>query len=106
MLYTVVLVSAEKQIESVIRVHSCARSVAHACPAHFDTLDCSLPGSSVHGIFFQARILERVALPTPGYLPNPRIEPMSPAAPALQVDSLSTEPSGKPHTYTYIHSFF
>ena len=31
---------------------------------------------------------------------------MSPAAPTLQVDSLSTEPSGKPHTYTYIHSFF
>ena len=31
--------------------------------------------------------------PLPGDLPNPGIEPMSPA---LQVDSLMTEPSGKP----------
>ena len=31
--------------------------------------------------------------PSPGDLPNPRIEPRSPA---LQVDSLSAEPSGKP----------
>ena len=28
----------------------------------FDPMDCSLPGSSVHGIS-QARILERVAIP-------------------------------------------
>ena len=31
----------------------------------------------------------------PGDLPNPRIEPRSPASPALQADSLSTEPPGK-----------
>ena len=31
----------------------------------WDPLDCSIPGSSVHGIF-QARILEWVAFPTPG----------------------------------------
>ena len=33
----------------------------------------------------------------PGDFPNPGTEPMSPASPALQVDSLSTEPPGKPH---------
>ena len=32
-------------------------------------------------------------LPSPGDLPNPGIEPRSPA---LQVDSLSSEPPGKP----------
>ena len=32
-------------------------------------------------------------LPSPGYLPNPRIEPGSPA---LQADALSSEPPGKP----------
>ena len=32
-------------------------------------------------------------LPSPGDLPNPGIEPMSPA---LQADSLPTEPQGKP----------
>ena len=30
-------------------------------------------------------------------LPDPGIEPTSPASPALQVDSLSAEPHGKPH---------
>ena len=31
--------------------------VAQSCPTLFDPMDCSLPGSSVHGIF-QARVLE------------------------------------------------
>ena len=35
--------------------------VAQSCPTLCDPLDCSLPGSSVHGIF-QARILEWVAI--------------------------------------------
>ena len=33
--------------------------------------------------------------PSPGDLPDPRIEPVSPASPALQVYSLPAEPSGK-----------
>ena len=44
----------------------------------------------VHG-FLQVRILECVAFP--GVIPNPEIEPRSPA---LQVDSLFAEPKGKP----------
>ena len=36
--------------------------VAQSCPALFNPVDCSLPGSSVHGIL-QARILEWVAIP-------------------------------------------
>ena len=31
--------------------------VAQSCPTHRDPMDCSLPGSSVHGIF-QARVPE------------------------------------------------
>ena len=51
-------------------------------------MDCSPPGSSVHGIL-HARKLECVAMPYPsGDLPNPGIEPRSPT---LQVDSLPTE---------------
>ena len=56
-------------------------------------MDCSLPASSVHEIL-QARILEWDPL---GNLPESGIKPMSPASPALHVDSLSTEPFGKPH---------
>ena len=37
--------------------------VAQSCPTLCDPMDCSLPGSSVHGIL-QARILERVAMPS------------------------------------------
>ena len=31
--------------------------VAQSCPTLIDSMDCSLPGSSIHGIF-QARVLE------------------------------------------------
>ena len=31
--------------------------VAQSCPTLSDPMDCSLPGSSVHGVF-QARVLE------------------------------------------------
>ena len=43
-----------------------------------DPLDYSPQGSSVRGIL-QARILEWAAFPSPGDLPNPGIEPRSPA---------------------------
>ena len=33
------------------------REVAQSCPTLQDPMDCSLPGSSVHGIF-QARVLK------------------------------------------------
>ena len=72
---------------------SCSGSlVAKSCPTPCDPTDCSLPGSSVHGIF-QARILNGLPFPSPGNLPNPGIEPVSPA---LQADSLPTELGGKP----------
>ena len=34
---------------------------AQSCPTLHDPMDCSLPGSSVHGVF-QARVLEWVAI--------------------------------------------
>ena len=33
------------------------REVTQSCPTLRDPMDCSLPGSSIHGIF-QARVLE------------------------------------------------
>ena len=48
-------------------------------------MDCSRPGSSVHGLL-QARILERI-FPGPG---------IAPGSPALQIDSLPSEPPEKP----------
>jgi len=55
-------------------------------------MDCNLPGFPVHGIL-QARILEWVAIPSPGDLPHPGTELGSPT---LQADALTSEPPGKP----------
>ena len=57
--------------------------VTQLCSTLCDPMDCSLPGSSVHGIL-QARILEWVAIPFSRDLPNPGTEPGSPA---LKADS-------------------
>ena len=45
-------------------------------------MDCSLPGSSVHGIL-QARILDWVAMLSSMGYPNPRIEPAFLECPVL-----------------------
>ena len=52
--------------------------VAQSCLTLCDPMDCSLLGSSVHGIF-QARVLEWVTFPSPEDLPDPGIEPRSPS---------------------------
>ena len=65
--------------------------VAQACPTLWDSMDCSLTDSSVPGIS-QARTLDGLPFLSPGDLPDPGIEPRSPA---LQVDSLHSEPPGK-----------
>ena len=44
-----------------------AREVAQSCLTLSDPMDCSLPGSSIHGIF-RARVLEWVPLPSPSKL--------------------------------------
>ena len=58
-------------------------------------LDCSPPGSSVHG-FSQARVLEWVAISSSGELPNPEIKPGSP-----ELAGFTTEPPGKPSKMDY-----
>ena len=47
-----------------------------SCLTLCDPMDCSPPASSVQGIL-QARTLEWVAMPPPGDLPDPAIEPAS-----------------------------
>ena len=61
--------------------------VTQSCLTLCDPMDCSPPGSSVHGIL-QERILEWVAIS------SSRDRTRSPA---LQADSLPSEPPGKPY---------
>ena len=60
-------------------------------------MDCSSSGSSVPGIF-QAGILEWVAFPSPGDLPDPGLEP---ASPALACGFFTTKPFGKHNRHPY-----
>jgi len=68
-------------------------------------MDGSPSGSSVHGIL-QARILDGLPFTSPGDIPNPGIEP---ASPALAGRFFTTEPPGKPPYWAYetpnSHSF-
>ena len=83
---------------------------AQSCLTLCDPMNCCLPGSTVCGIS-QARILgwvasrlfcpwdqkycSRLPFPSPGDLPDPGIEPMSPVSPALAGGFLTTLPPGK-----------
>ena len=102
------LVSGVQPSDSVIHTRIPKRKVlvAQPCPSLCNPMDCRPPGSSVPGTL-QARILEWVAVPFSGDLPDPGIELRSPA---LQADSLPYEPLGKPiymlHiSYIYINIY-
>ena len=67
-------------------------------------MDCSPPGSSVHGIL-QARILQWIVMPPPGDLSNPGIEPTSLTSPALTGRFFITSATWEAHTYcTHTHT--
>ena len=65
--------------------------VTRVCLTLCDPMDCSSPGSSVHGIL-QARILEWVAIPFSRDSSQPSVEPSSPT---LQADSLPSASPGR-----------
>ena len=70
--------------------------VAQSCPTLCDPMDCSPPGSSIHGIF-QARVLEWGAI-AQGSNPYPL---------HCKVDSLPLDRQGGPWVfYIYIYNFF
>ena len=75
----------------MVSISEIESGVAQSSPTLCDPVDCSLPGSSVQGIL-QARILDWVAISFSRDLPDPGIEPGSPA---LQADALPSEPPGK-----------
>ena len=58
-------------------VPCCVKSL-QLCPTLCDPVDCSLPGSFVHGILQQEQC-SGLPFPPSGDLPNPGIEPESPA---------------------------
>ena len=74
----------------------CCCLVVQLCLTPCDPLDCSPPGSSVHGIL-QARILKWVAMPSSRASSPPSDQTSSPASSALQADSSPLSHPGSPH---------
>ena len=83
-----------RKSQSSISLCVCAK-VLQSCLTPCDSMNCSLPGSSVHGIL-QVRILEWVAIASSRGSSHPGFKPRSPA---LQADSLPSEPSVKGRWY-------
>ena len=78
-----------------------AKSV-RSVPTLCDPIDCSLPGSYIHGIS-QARILNGLLFPPPGDLSDPGIEPESLCLLHWQVDSFSA--TWEAHNKHYFKSY-
>ena len=73
----------------------CCCLVAKSCLTLCNSMDCSPPGFSVHGIL-QVRIWSGLPFPCSGHLSDPGIKP---ASPALAADSLPLSHLGRPNTY-------
>ena len=82
-----------------IYVYMCAKSF-QLCPTLYDSMDCSPPGSSVHGIL-QARILEWAAMLCSRGSSDPGIKSTSLTSPALVGGFFTTSATWEPHEYLY-----
>ena len=79
---------------------------AQSCLTLCDPMDCSVPGSSVHGIFFRQEYWSGLPFPPPGDLPDPGIKPVAPASAALAGWFFTTEQRGEPldsHSLAEMH---
>ena len=84
--------------------------VAQSCPTLSDLMDCSLPGSSIHGIF-QARVLEwgAIAFSTVEYYPAIKKNETMPFAvtlmnPEIFISSKSEREGQTPHDIAHLQN--
>ena len=95
----------ENSLRIPIRVCVCERERerervcvhAQSCPTLSDLMDCSPPGSSVHGTF-QARILEWVAISFSRIFPTKELNPSLLCLLHWEAGSLALRHLGSPHT--------
>ena len=88
-------VFAPRHLVGVLRAQ-----LSESCPTLCNPMDCRPPGSSVHGLSKQ-EYWSGFPYPPPGDLHDPGFEPSSHVSSALQVDSLSPVPPGKPSKTPY-----
>ena len=70
--------------------------VAQSCPTLCDPMDCIAHHAPLSMGFSRQEYWSGLPFPSSGDLPDPGIEPRSPA---LQADALTSEPPGKPFVY-------
>ena len=87
---TAMYTKQEKKSQPHLRMTLCSKSL-QSCPTLCDPMDCNPPAPLSMG-FSKQEYWRGLPFPPPGDLPNPRIEPRSPA---LQADSLPTKLRGK-----------
>ena len=86
--------------------------VCSSCIQLFGTLWTVTSQAPLSVGFSRQEYWNRLLFPSPVDLPNPDIKLKSPMSPALQADSLTAEPSGKPmkchgkHQLFYIFTYF
>ena len=88
-------------LRPIVAVTNYMRVCVHAqsCPTLGNPMDCSPPGSSVHGILRQ-EYWNGLPFTSPGDLPDPGIKPTSPAASAtLAGEFFTAEPLGNLTNY-------
>ena len=90
----VLLMSSQVILTWMVCSCCCVCSVAQLCLSLCDPTDCSLPGSSIHGIS-QARMLEWVAVSFPRGSSQPRDQTCVSWVSALAGGFFTTEPLGK-----------
>ena len=85
--------ATQKQVKVISHINYESESeVCQLCLTLCDLMDCSPPGSSIHGLSRQ-EYWSVLPFPSPGDLPDPGIKPRSPA---LEADALTSEPPRKP----------
>ena len=89
------------QCRVCVKVFGCCWLVTKSCQTLCEPMNCSLPGSSVHGFSMQ-EYWNGFPCPPPGDLPNPGIKPTSPA---LTGKSFTSESPGK-HIRSLVLSLF
>ena len=77
--------------------------VTQSCPTLYNPVDGSPPGSPTHGILVQARIGLGLPCPSPGYLPDPGIKPVSLVSPALAGSFFTTSATWEALINIYTH---
>ena len=89
--------ATQKQVKVISHINYESESeVSQLCLALCNLMDCSPPGSSIHGLSRQ-EYWSGLPFPSPGDLPDPGIKPRSPP---LQVDSLLSESQGSYINYS------